>query len=224
MTPKIARMAYLAWLRTTAPAVYISAVRKATGRVKSLGGLNDDLVQSALSPGYRHSFLGDNGDSVTLDPIVVTATSMDQPVSTDLFINTSADPFDTSSVAAPTAVNIDPGTYGTAASTPATAATPAPTSTLGQVLTAVAAIGAASVGVIGADNTSKLIALNTTRAQQGLPPVNAAGQVVTASGTASPALLAFENAITGGAGGSLLPVILIGGVLAYFLFGRKSTT
>jgi hypothetical protein len=221
MNTKQAQMSYLAWLRDTAPTLYVTAVRRATGRTKSLGGLNDDLVQSALSPGYRHSFLGDNGDSVTLDPIDVSSISLDQPITTDFSFDTSTPTFDTSSVGPLQTVNTGYATGPT--STVTTPATPAASSsTFANILSAVAAVGTAAVGVVGAENTSSLIALNTQRAAQGLPPVNAQGQVVGAAGSASPALLAFENAITGG-GGSLLPILLIGGVLAYFLLGGKKS-
>jgi hypothetical protein len=205
---------YLAWLRTVAPSLYSQAVRKATGKQHTLGGLTDNLLNRALSPGLTQSFLGDD----ELDDIDVTAVSMDQPVTTDLFIAPVDTTFDTSTVAAPSAVSVAPLPNVPATTTAAAA----PSSNIfANILTAVASIGST---VVTASQQSALIALNTQRAAQGLPPVNAAGQVVTAAGTAttSPALLAFENAITGGAGGSLLPIILIGGVLAYFLFGRKS--
>jgi hypothetical protein len=207
---------YLAWLRTTAPSLYSQAVRKATGKQHTLGGLTDNLLNRALSPGLTQSFLGDDD----LDEIDVTGVSMDQPVTTNLFIAPVDTTFDTSTIAAPSAVNVAPLPNVPVPSTPAAAA---PSSNIfANILTAVASIGST---VVTASQQSALIALNTQRAAQGLPPVNAAGQVITAAGTAttSPALLAFENAITGGAGGSLLPIILIGGVLAYFLFGRKST-
>src|SRR5271155_3374671 len=152
-----ARKLYLGWLRTTAPAVYVSAIRKATGRTRSLGGLTENLLDSALSPSYRHTFLGDNGDDATLDTIDVSALSADQPITTNFS-------FDSSSPAS----SVDPGAlitnasisnYGTPAITP-TAATSSSstTSTLASVLTAVTSLGAAA---LNSSNQSALIALNT---------------------------------------------------------------
>jgi hypothetical protein len=220
MTPGNARKLYLGWLRTTAPAVYVSAVRRATNRTRSLGGLTDNLLNSALSPTYRHTFLGDDGDSATLDTIDVSALPMDQPITTDFNFATPD-----------TGATVDPGAlqtvsiYGQPAptvTTPAATSAPSGVSTLASVLTAVTALGA---GVLNASNQSALIALNTQRAAQGLPPVNANGQVVTAAGiaTTSPALQAFENAISGAGGSSMLPILLIGGLALFLLSGKKSS-
>jgi hypothetical protein len=213
------RQKYLAWLRTTAPTVYAVALRKATGQGRTLGGLADDLVKQAFAPDIAHSFLGD--DTSSLDPITVTASSDSSPL-TDVYatgdflpvVNTPT--FDASLVQAPSAVAIDTGTSTVAPSAPA-----ASSSTFANILTAVAAIGA---GVVSATNQSKLIALNTTRAAQGLPPVNAAGQVVSTTGfaTTSPSLLAFERSISGAGGVSLLPILAILGIGAYFVFKGRS--
>src|SRR5271155_665952 len=140
MQPAQARKLYLGWLRTTAPAVYVSAIRKATGRTRSLGGLTENLLDSALSPSYRHTFLGDNGDDATLDTIDVSALSADQPITTNFS-------FDSSTPAS----SIDPGAlitnasisnYGTPAITPtaATSSSSSTTSTLASVLTAVTSL------------------------------------------------------------------------------------
>lgn len=211
------RQLYLAWLRTAAPTVYTAALRKATGQIKNLGGLGDDLLQQALSPNIRHSFLGDDGSSIdtsdTFDSSTLTDTS---PIQLDpiIFQPPTFDP-GTVSLATPEGV-------GPAPVAAAPAASSGSSSTFSNILTAVASIGST---VVNASQQSALIALNTQRAAQGLPPVNAQGQVVTAAGTAttSAALLAFENAIAGGSAGSLVPILLIGGLLAYFLLGRSST-
>lgn len=208
---------YLAWLRTFAPTVYVSAIRRATGQSRSLGGLSDDLVQQAFAPNVTHSFLGDDSSSM-LDPITVTANYMDMPpITTDFSF--SAPTFDTGMVSAPSAVAIDTGPVSTVAPSGGSA----PSSTFSNILTAVTAIGA---GVLNYSNQSKLISLNTTRAQQGLPPVDAYGRVITGSGisTAGSSLLAFERAITGGSG-SMLPIILgVLGIGAVFIFSRSRAT
>src|ERR1700733_7910346 len=83
------RQLYLAWLRTASPTVYVAALRKATGQKKNLGGLNQDLLQQALSPSTRHSFLGDDtsdmdsfsaSDLVDTSPIVFDPITLSPPV------------------------------------------------------------------------------------------------------------------------------------------------
>jgi hypothetical protein len=201
------RQLYLAWLRSNAPTLYMNVVRKVTGRTRSLGGLADDLINKSFAPDLAHSFLGD--DTGIVDE---SALQGDAP-STDL---TTIPAFDSSMVSAPAPVNIASGT--------ATGVSPSSSNSIfGNILQAVAAVG---VGVVNATNQSKLIALNTTRAAQGLPPINANGQIVTGAGlsTTSPSLLAFERAISGGASGSMLPILLLGGglIAAFALMGRRS--
>jgi len=206
-----AQQMYLAWLRTYAPSIYSGAVRRATGHKRSLGGLADDLVNKSFSPDLSHSFLGD--DTMTYTDESALQDAANASVDSSL---TSIPAFDPSTVAAPNPVLI---ASGVATPTPAAPSS----STFSNILQAVTAIGA---GVISASNQSKLIALNTQRAAQGLPPVNAAGQVVSGTGfaTTSPALLAFERAISGGTSGSMLPLLLIGGglIAAFAFLGKRS--
>jgi hypothetical protein len=203
------RQLYLAWLRTVAPTVYVSALRRATGVNRSLGGLDSDLVQQALAPNISHSFLGDD----ILDPITVSAP-VDQPITTDFSFDTSTPAFDSSGMTF-TPVAIDTSVVSPTAATPNPAA---PNSIFSGVLAAVTAV---TQGVMNASTQSKLITLNTQRAAQGLPPVNAAGQVIspvvtTATGSA---LLNFERSISGGVSsmGSMLPLLALGGLALYFL-------
>jgi hypothetical protein len=208
-----ARQLYLAWLRTVAPTVYVSAVRRATGQNRSLGGLDSDLVQQALSQNISHSFLGDD----ILDPITVTAQSM-QPITTDFSFDSSTIPFDQSSVAAPASVAID-----TSVVSPLAPQNPAASnSVFAGVL---AAVGSITSSVLNASTQSKLITLNTQRAAQGLPPVNAAGQVISpvATSATGSALLNFERSISGGMSsmGSMLPLLGLGALALYF-FRKKS--
>jgi hypothetical protein len=196
---------YLAWLRTAAPSVYTAALRKATGQVRSFGGLTDDLVQQSFAPSLNHSFLGDDTSSVDLSNIDFSNIS-----------NIDVGQIDTGAIDAQI-------TSGTAANLPSvTATTTSAPSTFSNILTAVTAIGA---GVINATNQSKLITLNTQRAAQGLPPVDATGRVVSGTGfsTTSPSLLAFERAISGGSTGSFLPILAVLGIGAFFLLRRPST-
>lgn len=208
------RQLYLAWLRTYAPTVYTQAIRKATGQARSLGGLADDLVQQSFAPDIVHSFLGD--DTSSLEPITVTASYMDvPPITTDFSF--SAPSFDTSTVSAPSAVSIDSGFVAPAQSTSSGG------SIFANILTAVGSIG---VGVLNASNQNKLIALNTTRAQQGLAPVDANGRLVSGYNTAttSPGLLAFERSISGIGGSSmLLPILAVLGIGAFFVLRGRST-
>lgn len=211
------RQLYLAWLRTAAPAVYVSALRRALGKNRSLGGLTDDLVQQSFAPATRHSFLGDDTTSM-IDPITVSAISTDQPITTNYSFSSEMPAFDPNSVTF-NPVSID---SGTAAFTPGLSIAPAQSNSIfGNILTAVTAIGA---GVLNASNQSKLISLNTTRAQQGLPPVNAAGQVIRQTGTSTTgsALLAFERSISGASGSSMLPLLGIAGLAALFFFRKRT--
>lgn len=212
------RQLYLAWLRTAAPTVYASAVRKATGQIRSTGGLTDDLVQQSFASNLKHSFLGDDTsymDTTFMDYGQSDAVPIDNSISLPP-INFQTPTFDASSLPPLTFAN-QPGSL-----TPSFSPAPsAPGSTFSNILSAVTAIGA---GVINATNQNKLISLNTTRAQQGLPPVDANGRVVVPAGTSATgsALLAFERSISGG-GSSMLPIILGAlGLGAFFLFSKRS--
>lgn len=205
---------YLAWLRTAAPTVYTAALRKATGQTKNLGGLGDDLLQQALSPNLSHSFLGDDGSDLDTSSTFSASELVDtSPITFDPIVYTPP-VFDAGSIDMPSPVAVDTGAV------PTVSPSAAPSIFTG-ILQAVTSIGQT---VVNASSQNALIALNTQRAAQGLPPVNAAGQVVTAAGTAttSAAMLAFENAIAGGSSSSMLPLLLIGGLAFYFLFGRNN--
>lgn len=206
---------YLAWLRTYAPTVYAQAVRKATGQPRTTGGLTDDLVTQALSPNVRHSFLGDE-----LDPITVTGQAMNYaPITTDFSPPDLSSSFDPGSLSMPSMVSVDTGPSAVAPSSSGGGWSVG--STFANILSSVATIGA---GVLNYSNQNKLISLNTTRAQQGLPPVNANGQVVSPYSTSStsPGLLAFERSITGGTGSLMLPILAVLGIGAFFMLRKKS--
>jgi hypothetical protein len=209
------RQLYLAWLRTAAPTVYTAAIRKATGQTKNLGGLDSDLLQQALSPGLRHSFLGDDGTDMDSSSSTFSASDLTDTsaISFDPIVFTPP-VFDPGTVTAPTPLPTD------SSGNVVTAAPTASPSIFSSVLQAVTSIGNT---VVNASQTNALIALNTQRAAQGLPPVNAQGQVVTAAGTAttSAGLLALENAISRGSGSSLIPMLLIGGLILYLVMGRN---
>jgi hypothetical protein len=208
---------YLAWLRTNAPAVYVQAVRKATGKARNLGGLGDDLLQQAMSPNLS-TFLGDDISSMDFTSADFQAPDM-APISIappDI----SIPGFDPGSVDAPAPVTISSG--GATGLPVPTPSNPAPTgSTFSNILTAVTTIG---IGIIGATNQSKLVAINTQRARQGLPPVDSTGRVITPAGfsTTSPTLLAFERSISGAMGGGMLPIIAVLGIGAFFFFRKKA--
>lgn len=212
---------YLAWLRTYAPTLYAQAIRNATGQSRNLGGLQNDLLQQALAPNLRHSFLGDD---TTLDPITVTGTYMDAstPITTDYSFSPSDIPsFDTSTVSSP-GFNIPVESGGIVGMpTPAPVAPAASASTWTNILAAVTTIGA---GVLNASNQSKLISLNTTRANQGLAPVDASGRVVSPYGVAptNSALLNFERSITGGSGSMMMPILALLGIGAFVMLRKRS--
>jgi hypothetical protein len=208
---------YLAWLRTAAPTVYVAALRKATGQKKNLGGLNQNLLQQALSPSTRHSFLGDDTSDMDLSSDLFSPSDLIDatPIAFDPIVFTPP-AFDPGTINVP-----DLNTMSTPVSVPGVTSPSSSSSIFSNILSAVTSIGNT---VVNASQQNALISLNTQRAAQGLPPVNAQGQVVTAAGTAttSASLLALENAIAGGSSNSLLPLLLIGGLAAYFLFGRKT--
>jgi len=218
---------YLAWLRTVAPTLYAQAIRKATGQSRSLGGLTDNLVQQALAPSLRHSFLGDDTTSMDTTFMDFGTAPITTGVDTSPIVNDpivfQSPTFDPTSITPATLVT-DPTTGQLVSSAPTTVPAVTPSNApniFTSILQSVASIGST---VVSASQQSSLIALNTQRAAQGLPPVNANGQVVTAAGVAAtnPALLAFENAVSGGSG-SMLPILLIGGAIGLlFLFSRPA--
>lgn len=215
---------FMAWLRTTAPDVYLAAMRKITGQRRTLGGLDSDLVDSMTAPATFGSFGQDSASDTSLPEITVygdtgTADSgYTLPTLTEYDLNPpeiTPPTLTDITLPEPAAPNI---TITPAPSAPATGG--------GSFWAAfTTAVGSVASTALSASNQSNLIKLNTTRAQMGLPPVNANGQVVSGAGLApaTSAIYRLESQIAGagrGLGGS--PVLLLAGVgLLAFIFLRK---
>jgi hypothetical protein len=214
------RQLYLAWLRTTAPETYITAIRKVAGKPRGSGGLKRDLVGSMLTPTTGFGFLGD--DTTDLQTITVSAP-IDSSAFTMPVVDTSTFTTPAIEIPAPTDVFAPPpdeltGVTVTAQKIPVPG--PAPTTDLWtQITTAVAGLAATA---LTSSQQSNLVKLNTARAAAGLPPVDANGRVITTSAVARPpsAALAAIEAQIAGMGSS--PIVWIAGLgLLAFLFMRK---
>lgn len=217
---------YLAWLRTTSPEVYMAAMRKITGQKRTLGGLDADLCASMTAPSTFGAFGQDDSSfDYTMPEIDITApvdtTTYTLPVIDETSL-TPVTPIDTSVLTPVTDI-------GTTVTMPDVTITPAPATSSpfsSNVLAAfTTAVGTVAASALQASNQSNLIKLNTARAQQGLPPVNSAGQVVTPTNTrlapATGPIYKLESTIAGAAGGVGLPLLLGVGVLAFFMLRRR---
>jgi hypothetical protein len=208
-----ARGQYLAWLRKTSPAIYTAALRKVSGNVRGVGGLNDDLLARMSRTSTGFGFLGD--DTADLQTITVTADapSDTSDLSTLVLDSGSLSPMDTQAIQAaailPTITNM-PGVEPVSSTS---------TSVFGQVAQAVASVVAAGMQ---ASSQSNLIKLNTQRATQGLPPVNANGVPISTgffTPSANPTLARMEASI---AGVATSPILWIAGLgLAALLLLRS---
>lgn len=187
MTPK---QTYLAWVRTTHPALYFKAVQAVFGKKNgNMGGLGDDLT-----------------DSITFSPDLTSTDDL-----TDISdIDTSSD--------VTSAVN----TAYNATQSSSSSTNGGGTDFFSSLANAITAVAPTVVQTQAAEN---LLAVNTARAQQGLPPLSANGVPVTGSmlSPTSATIAQMEAAL--GAGGGILPILLIGGVglLAFMMVsGRRS--
>jgi hypothetical protein len=223
---------YLAWLRTNSPDVYLMAMRKTLGQPRTLGGLDSDLVNSMTAPATFGAFGQDSSSDTSLPSVTVSPdTFAPQFPLTDtsgmplIFPVTEAYPTApeiptlTPEQLAPVTVEAAPAPVLDASGT-LTGTPPDGTSWLTSLITAVGNIGATA---LSSSSQSNLVKLNTARAQQGLPPVDINGRVVTASGLApaTSAIYRLEQAIAGGTTGAT-PLLLIAGVgLLAFLFMRR---
>lgn len=214
---------YLAWLRTEAPDVYLAAMRKITGQVRTLGGLDSDLVDSMTQPATMGSFGQDSSSDTSLPEITVygdtgTADSgYTLPTLTEYDLNP---PQITPTL---TDVTLPDVTEPNITITPAPAPAAPATGGTNWAAAFVTAVGNVASAALRSSSQSNLVKYNTQRAQMGLPPVNAQGQVVSSAGLApaTSAIYALESKIAGVTGG-MSPVVLLAGIgLLAFLFLRK---
>lgn len=217
------RQLYIAWLRTKFPQHYIMALRKVTGKPRSLGGLGDDLMlaglgqdiaafaDSSIVPQDMFSFSNMMGAP---DPnfSVVPAGSYDNPIPE--IVVTGTNPFASGGAYMP----------GDSAA-PAQAASPSFFSNLpnlfGNFVNAVAGVAMTSMATKSSAQ-SQLLATNTARAQRGQGPVDANGVPITAASLAPArgSLYALEQRL---AGGGMSSWLMLGGIglAAYMFLSRR---
>jgi MYXO-CTERM domain-containing protein len=208
-----ARAAYLAWLRINAPEVWTAAMRKVAGKARGLGGLSDDLIARMSRPSTGFGFFGD--DTSDLPTITVTADAYPTTVDPSLALDpTALDPVDFTVLQqqANAPVPLLPTPDATTAP-----AQPAASSSgiFASIINAVASVTTAGMA---ANAQSGLLRLNTQRASQGLPPVNAAGVPIATSflsPSSNPTIARLEATIAG-AGSS--PILWIGALALAGLF------
>ena len=216
---------YLAWLRTASPEVYLLAMRKILRQPRTLGGLDSDLVQSMTAPATFGAFGQDSSSDSSLPEITVSGSY--DTTTTDPYTDLNLNPFPdvtalTPEQLAPVAPVTTSDTGPSVTITPAGGTDTGSSSWLSSFINAVGNVGASA---LTASNQSNLVKLNTQRAAQGLPPVNAMGQVIPGSALApaTNAIYALESKIAGGVG-AMSPFLLLAGVglLAFVLFKRKA--
>jgi hypothetical protein len=228
------RQLFLAWLRTTAPETYTTALRKVAGKPRGSGGLTRDLIGSMYTPSTGFGFLGDDFGSLGQDntgvadgglvsnPLeTVTVTpSPDwvynpadyQPAPPVALVDTST--FTTPAIEATPPPALD--TSGTLVSIPA----PAP-SAWGSFLTAVTGLASTALTTSAQSN---LVKVNTARAAQGLPPVDANGIPIRPTASLFPPNTTIARLESSIAGVATSPLFLIAGVglLALFFMRKRA--
>lgn len=213
---------YLAWVRTNYPTVYMQALRKITGKSRSLGGLTDNLMDVAFSP----------------DVQAWSDSQVPQDVYDTITVSAGADPYapppltalDTSTFLNPTSYLPPPGldfsvfTPASVMPTPAAPASAAPSG--GWFNTFANAVTQIGTTLIKSTAQNNLLQVNTARARAGQPPLNAMGVPISAAslGPANSQILALERSIagsTGGMGGLFLMSIAALGALLIFSGKRR---
>jgi hypothetical protein len=192
---------YLAWLRTTAPEVYAAAIRKVLGQTRSVGGLSSNLANI----GKATTGFGALGDDISFSaPDYNAGLDSDvMAVGMTPVTNVTWDPASTYTPPAPVIGSSSSGggfDWGSAI---------------------VKAVTGVATTVLNSSAQSKLLQINTTRASQGLPPVNAQGVVVPNSAlpvSTNPTLRAIESSV--GGTGSIAMIAGIG-LLALLILKRK---
>jgi hypothetical protein len=222
---------YLAWLRTTAPEVYVAALRKVARAPRSLGGLSDDLVTRMYRPSTGFGFVGDemtqlaarlrslgalgqdDSDPDNIGEVTVTASSPTDDSSSLLLDPTSLTPADILGVQ-------EQATLPTAPiNVPADTSSSGSSSNTGLFSSIVSAVGSIGAAAMTSSAQSNLLKLNTQRAAAGLPPVNANGVPVATSLSSNPQIAAMESSIAGVASS---PIFWIAGLaLLAFVVLRK---
>jgi hypothetical protein len=223
---------YLAWLRTSAPEVYVAAIRKVAHAPRNLGGLSDDLVARMYSPSTGFGFLSDemsdlsarlrslgalgqdDSDPDNIGEVVVTGSTPTVDTSSLVVDPTSLVPADILGIQEQATLPTAPINLPADTTTPA-----ASSSNTGLFSSIVAAVGSIGAAAMTSSAQSNLLKLNTQRAAAGLPPVNANGVPVATSLSSNPQIAAMESSIAGVASS---PVFWIAGLalLAYIVLRK----
>lgn len=177
-----AREMYLAWVRTNHPDIYVTALQQFANGTVGMSGIGDDSADVFGRP--IPSVLRGLGDDTT---------------GTDL---TTVDTSQLPDVVMPT---LDIPTV--------TAAPASSSASSGNIFSSITnAITSVSNAVTTTEAQQNLLAINTQRARQGLPPLSMNGQVVTAGqlAPASSAVLQAEQVLAGSGGMGMLLLIGLG--------------
>ena len=200
------RQLYLAWLRTTAPETYSAVMRKVSGKPRSTGGLQADLVTNMFRPSTGFGFLGQ--DSSDMPEVDVTATPITDTSYTLPTIDTST---------------FENPTLDQSVTMPDVTITPAPAAPSSDIwANVIKGVTSITAAALTTSAQSNLVKVNTQRAQQGLPPVDANGVPIRPSYSlysSNPTLRNLEASISGS---SMTPILLIGGLalVALLMFKR----
>lgn len=209
------RQLYLAWVRTNYPTIYMQALRKITGKTRSLGGLTDEMLDVAFSPDVA-TF----SDTTQVSPDIYNAITVS--AGPDPYAPAPLETIDTSTFAQPSQYELSAPSYALPNITTSFAAQPAPAAPSGGWFSSFAnAVTQIGTTLIKSTAQNNLLQVNTARARAGQPPLNAMGVPISAAslGPANSQILALERSIagsTGGMGGLFLFSIAALGVLLIF--------
>ena len=193
------RQTYLAWLRTTMPNLYVASMQHVAnpkktnydfGKARGIGAVSFNQLAG----------LGDDGTDTT-----------DQ----DLAI--SEDPLSY----APPDVSAPPASDTTVIAPPSSSSSSSSSSSGGSAFDSVVkAVSSVASTVVATEAQQNLLNVNTQRAKQGLPPLNANGQIITSNMLAptTSAISQAEAALAGNTGSLLL---LLGGAALLFMVARR---
>jgi len=216
MTASEARLLYLAWVRTKYPSQYVGALRAITGKPRSLGGLGDDLLMNTIS-----SDVSQPTDSTLIPGDILTTLEQGAPTS---FSVVPAGSYSQSPLNALTADQLTPIPAPTVESPSWGSTISAPSSTAPSWFsTFTNAVANVATTYLNTSAQGNLLSLNTQRARQGLPPVNAQGVPVTSAGLmpANSRVYAIERTI---AGATSSPMLWLGlaAIAGIFLFSKRA--
>ena len=187
------RQTYLAWLRTTMPNLYVASMQHVANPKKT----NYDFGKARGIGAVSFNQLAGLGDDGT------DTTDQDLAISEDPLSYAPPD------VSAPPASDFTPVAPPSSNSSGSSA--------FDSVVKAVSSVAST---VVATEAQQNLLNVNTQRAKQGLPPLNANGQIITSNMLAptTSAISQAEAALAGNTGSLLL---LLGGAALLFMVARR---